>query len=434
MLRSILICWLFFLSASNAASNILFYLPDNEKYGLNLAKALVQRKNHVTFVTNTPQGVVESPHFREIVVPPDESFESVLKDMTAKKYNFTKDPSHFYDALLKYKTESNRKTLKSPQLRAIFNDTFHLVILQVTTHENVQIGIADHFKAPWIGFSPLGYIFSAREMCGSESFTATLPHHLHACEATMNFYNRFANLVQHISDFVGSSVRALSDLWYETTSGIDDEYTQLWPPNAGYRSKREMELNMSLMFYNSHWSEQRKLRPLLPYEIEIGGIHMDLQIRSLAPELQEFFDSAEDGVIIWSAGHYFPINFTIPQEQLRVMFQQLSDEYKYKVLIKWPEHDVSALPANFMAVNELTDFSSMLAHHMVRLLITNGDRTSIMDAITREVPILALPSSMEEIANVEGAVRSGCARKLSIVKITDDSFSDALQDLLKNHT
>ena len=86
--------------------------------------------------------------------------------------------------------------------------------------------------------------------------------------------------------------------------------------------------------------------PLLPTEVEVGGIQINSKPKPLDKNLQKWLDDAENGVILWTFGTNIPM-INVDPEKLEVMMKVLG-RMKQRVIMKWESKDVSRIPTNFL--------------------------------------------------------------------------------------
>lgn len=193
----------------------------------------------------------------------------------------------------------------------------------------------------------------------------------------------------------------------------------------------EMKKNISAIFMNGHWTENKIIRPTLPNEIDIGGIQIKATPKPLEPAVQKFLDEAEHGVIVWTFGSNLPITKVDPAK-LKVMFNVLGKR-KERVILRWDLDDHSVLPANFLGRKWLAQ-DSILAHTNVKLFITHGGHGGSMEALYHEVPILGMPFFADQDGNVAKAVSDGWCRSIKLYDVEEENFSEMVSDLLTNET
>lgn len=98
----------------------------------------------------------------------------------------------------------------------------------------------------------------------------------------------------------------------------------------------------SVMFVNTHYSLTGP-KPMPPTIVEIGGIHIK-EPQPLDNELQEFLDSAVDGVIYVSWGSLIRAE-TLPEDKRNALLTTFRS-FKQKVLWKWEGDTLPNQPKN----------------------------------------------------------------------------------------
>jgi glucuronosyltransferase len=68
----------------------------------------------------------------------------------------------------------------------------------------------------------------------------------------------------------------------------------------------------------------------------------------------------------------------------------------------------------------------------VKLFITHGGLLGTTEALSEGVPILGLPLFGDQVMNIKRAISKGYALSLNFQNITEENFSEALNELLTN--
>uniref|UniRef100_A0A336LSP1 CSON003227 protein n=1 Tax=Culicoides sonorensis TaxID=179676 RepID=A0A336LSP1_CULSO len=417
---TILFILISFIITTINASRILCYFPNPSKSHVILAmpicEELANRGHIVTSVTNFKFGK-NSSNFKNIVVPRP-GFDD---DLFGKLSSGDVKPSpKFLMQVSKKFREDNIETLKSPEFQKIMKEeTFDLIFFIPVFFNNVQLGIADHFKTPWVGLTPMGNILPIRQMLGSHTLPATVPNFLLHMHGKMGFPERVKNFLFNIVDY---------GMTFYMDTVQKSEYEQYFPSNK-YRSYDDMKKNMSLIFLNSHFADSEIIRPLLPNEIEIGGIQIKTKPAPLEGELKQFLDNATNGAILWTFGTNLPVSSTQPAK-VDVMLKVLS-KIKEKVVVKWESDDLSRLPKNILGQKWLPQ-DSILAHPNVKLFIGHGGLGGVGEAKYHQVPILGMPFFGDQDSNMAKIEEEGWGKSIKLNAVTEENFSALLNDMLTN--
>lgn len=209
------------------------------------------------------------------------------------------------------------------------NASFDLII-QVVFSSEALLAIAHHYNAPVIGFSTLGANEMASCILRAPSEYAYVPGISLPFPDEMAFFQRVANAV------VGYFFRIVT-------------YTLLWPAQnrilqqfyPGYPPIEDLVQNMSLVFFNSHYSIE-SAQPYLPNMIQIGGFHIEDE--NLPKNLKDYLDSAKGGAVYFSLGSNIKSQ-DLPTDKLYAIFKVLSRFPDKKFLWKF-EGDTVKMPEN----------------------------------------------------------------------------------------
>lgn len=77
-------------------------------------------------------------------------------------------------------------------------------------------------------------------------------------------------------------------------------------------------------------------------------------------------------------------------------------------------------------------FKIFSEHHNTELFITDGSLTSLMEAVHCGVPFVAVPSSGEQLVNVDLLVGRGLGRKVDVTKYLPWTLEGAIREILRD--
>lgn len=192
--------------------------------------------------------------------------------------------------------------------------------------------------------------------------------------------------------------------------------------------------NVSLVLLNSHPALQYP-RPLAPNMLQIGGMHLAQQTNSSAPAphladaVREWLAAAPEGCIYISLGTARR-SADLPAEQidaLRRVFGSLAG--RMRVVWKWENATLADQPPNVL-IGEWLPQQAILAHPNVRVFVTNGGATSVLEAVAAARPIVAIPMHGDQFHNVAQAVRAGLGVQLDAGNLTEANVRAALDRVL----
>lgn len=167
------------------------------------------------------------------------------------------------------------------------NQTFDLVIVLAMASEG-YLGVAHHYKAPVIAFSPVGPTELVQPFLRFPSEYSYVPDILLAFSDEMTFLQRVVNTV------LGIVLRCVTVLFVWPAQ--NEALLKLFPDSPPVQ---DLVRNISLILFNSHVSIENP-RPYLPNMIPIGGFH--IKDEELPAELKDYLDAATNGAIYFSLG------------------------------------------------------------------------------------------------------------------------------------
>ncbi|KAL0841661.1 hypothetical protein ABMA28_013939 [Loxostege sticticalis] len=183
--------------------------------------------------------------------------------------------------------------------------------------------------------------------------------------------------------------------------------------------------NGSLLLVNSHPPLGQTL-PLPQNTKLIGGHHIREPIKLLPKSLQAFMDNAKNGVIFMNLGS---LQGKLPNQLKTQILDALSQLDR---LVLWHLEDaVEYVPKNIRLLDRAPQLS-ILKHHNTELFITDGSLTSLMEAVHCGVPFVAVPSSGEQLVNVDLLVGRGLGRKVDVTKYLPWTLEGAIREILRD--
>ena len=238
-------------------------------------------------------------------------------------------------------------------------------------------------------------------------------HYTDKMSYTQRLHNTFTNLVENV---------IYSGLHLPNQNRLYRKYF----PNAR-KSFYETHKSSAIIFVNNHVSSS-SARPYLPNIIEIGGIHVK-PAEPLPKNIQEFFDSAIDGAIVFSMGSF--VQSKDWEVEKREALVKAFGKIKQKVLWKYENETLPNKPDNVM-ISPWLPQRDAVAHPNVKLFITHGGLLGTTEALVEGVPVLGLPVFGDQKMNMAKAVSREYGLKIDLDEITEEKVSKALNDLLSN--
>lgn len=202
-------------------------------------------------------------------------------------------------------------------------------------------------------------------------------------------------------------------------------YNELFP--KAKKSFDEMYHSPAVIFLNSHVSNMSP-RPYMPNMVEIGGIHIE-PAKALPNDIQDYMDSAKDGVVYFSMGSVLK-STQWPEEKLQEIIKALG-KLKQKVIWKYEDPLLPNKPANVL-ISPWLPQRDIFAHPNLKLFITHGGLLGTSEALVEGIPLLGLPIFGDQKMNINYAVHAGYAEQVYFHNITEATISLALNQLLNN--
>ncbi|XP_008197588.1 UDP-glycosyltransferase UGT5-like [Tribolium castaneum] len=415
VLSSLFLFTILIWNIESAKILVIFPMPAHSHFslGFRLAKELADRGHQMTVINPYPQ---KTPikNYKDVSVEENVEFIEELKKQLFK-FN-TLGPYDNLHAIYGMGIDLTENTFQNKRVQDLLKsgETFDLVIMEHFLND-AEVGIAHHFKAPFVLISPFGLSRLNNHVLGNPLPSSYIPNLIGTFSKHMTFWERLQNFLLNI----------LTDLVRELS--FMPRQRQMFKKYI----KTDLELddvlyNASLMMTNSHVSVNDAV-PRVPGVIEIGGFHVNPP-KKLPEDLQKFLDESKDGVVLFSMGSNLKSKDLQPE--VRDAILQSFSKIKQKVLWKF-ETDLPNAPKNVKIMKWLPQ-QDILAHPNVVAFITHGGLLSTLETVTRGVPIIGIPVFGDQKANIAAAVTDGYGVSVPLPELSEEKLSWALNEILNN--
>lgn len=211
---------------------------------------------------------------------------------------------------------------------------------------------------------------------------------------------------------------------------LQRRYYRKYFPNAK-RSFDEMHESVSIIFMNTHISTSTTPRSYMPNVVEIGGIHLPKN-KKLPQDIQNFIESANDGVILFSMGAALKAS-QWPAEKCEA-FLKAFGKLKQKVIWNNDIKSLPNMPKNVMIKAHLPEYQyTILSHKNAKLFIGHGGLVGMTDALSTGIPILILPIfNHDQKLNKAQILERGNGLHIKYSNITEESLTATINELINN--
>ncbi|XP_030747028.1 2-hydroxyacylsphingosine 1-beta-galactosyltransferase-like [Sitophilus oryzae] len=395
---------------------IVFPVPARSHYilGNGLSKGLANLGHEVTFVAPfsepNPPKTLKQIVLKELVEARNEQPPNMFE---------MADISPFFQIFFLNGISSIMidSFLKHPEVQELLhsNEKFDAVILEQFMSDALTV-LAHHYNAPLIVFSTIGPNRWVNNLVANPEPASYVPDIFLSTSEQMTFAERAYNLF-----FTMASQLNLYYIVYPRQKRIAEKYF------PGLTDFEKIHTNVSLVLLNSHESISQPV-PHVPNMIDIGGYHVQPS-KALPKDLQDFMDSAKEGVIYFSMGSNL-VPSLMPTRTKNVILKVLGSR-KEKVLWKWDEDQLENKPAN-VKISKWFPQQDILAHPNCKLFITHGGLLSTTETVTMGVPVLAFPIFGDQKLNARRAQSLGFGKSLEFSSITEEELASTLNELLSN--
>lgn len=223
-------------------------------------------------------------------------------------------------------------TLSHPNVQKLLKseEKFDLVIVEQFINEAFR-GFCHRFQAHCVILSTVGGSRWTNPSMGNPGSPSYVPDISLSLSSNMNFCERLYNSLVYLTGLLFSHLY---------TFPRQNEILHKHFPDAPHLY--DLYYNTSLMLMNSHVSTHPAV-PYVPNMIEIGGYHVSPP-KPLPRNLQDYLDSAKEGVVFFSMGSNLR-SADLPKEK-RYAILRVFSKLRQKVLWKWEDETLPGQPSN----------------------------------------------------------------------------------------
>jgi len=398
--------------------NILMPIVFSSRSHLNvfgaIAKALAQRGHKVTLLSGFDlSAAVDHPNIL-LLRHTAFSVEDLIGGMGGMVMKNTTDNSKMWAHYKLYLEEMANNTYQDPVISDLYKrrDEFDCIIMQQSYNEVV---FAFGHEKPLITVSAGGSF--------EPHLSATMGNFLNPAYASdrHTYFEPPYSFLKRIKNIMNSYTKPL----YVKKLFADIAQEGMNRNMPDLPSLDSIERNQSFNFVNTH-RILSTVMPLLPNQIEIGGIHVQ-QAKPL-PENLEKFVSGETPVIYFSLGSVAQ-GFAMPDE-LRENVINAFKGLPYKVVWKF-EKEIPNLPDNIL-VQKWTPQNDLLGHAKVQLFMSHCGLLSSQEAIYHGKPILCLPLFGDQFRNGKMLEGLGMSRTVLHEETSEAELEASLVEMMEN--
>jgi len=170
-------------------------------------------------------------------------------------------------------------------------------------------------------------------------------------------------------------------------------------------------------------------RPVMPNIVYIGDA-IPQPGQALPNDIEDFVQSAQDGVILVSFGSYFDY---LPPEvgsKLCSVFKRLPQ----KVIWKQKNKTLCDADPDRMLLLDWLPQNNLLSHSKVKLFISHCGMNSILESIYHSTPIIGFPTGIDQPLNARKVVNLGLGYEMNLRDFSADELFSKISDILSDET
>ncbi|XP_063536413.1 UDP-glucosyltransferase 2-like [Cydia strobilella] len=311
-----------------------------------------------------------------------------------------------------------RKLVDWPALTSALKKDYDLVLVE-NFNSDCMLGLAHVYgiKAPIVALLSSGVMPWSPGRIGLADNPSYVPTVSTAFLDKMTFIERLENTL----------LQLYFKWWYRYNIQVKEQ--EIIEKHFGRKITDLSDLgkNISLMLLNT-FHGLNGARPLLPGVVEVGGMHLDQNKKTIPPYMEKFLNESSEGVILFSFGSLIK-TASIPKYKEEIIINALS-KLKQRVVWKYENSDEEGtITGNIMRVKWIPQ-SELLRHKKVLAFIAHGGLLGMTEAIFAGKPMLVVPFFGDQPQNAAVAEAAGLAKVLSYADLSEESMLEGLQSVL----
>ncbi|XP_026735998.1 UDP-glucuronosyltransferase 2B20-like [Trichoplusia ni] len=394
--------------------------------GHGVVNRLLEAGHEVVHITSFPRKN-PPPKLKEIDVSSIFEFFKTMseQDDKFKLKNIIGQPNLGDSPFFAYfATYIHKQFLEHPNILKLLNDPnekFDAVIVEWFFSE-MLVGIPPLFECPLIWVSSTESHWQALRLMDeipNPSYTADL---FSSSRPPLDFWQRADGIWKIVKKLVLiDPIVTAYEMWM---------YSSVYPEIAAKRGVTlppysEAVYNASLMLVNSHPSIGGSIK--LPQNVKnVGGYHIDTDVKPLPKDLQKLMDEAKHGVIYFSMGSN--LKSQDMSDGMKNDLLKMFSTFKQQVIWKF-EGDLQNVPANVHLVKWAPQ-PSILNHPNLKLFITHGGLLSTTESIHFGVPLVGIPVMADQHLNMKTIDSKGFGIAVTLSEDMTPELEEAINKVL----
>ncbi|KAH8263755.1 hypothetical protein KR044_013415, partial [Drosophila immigrans] len=404
------------LFSSHSQSHLILHM--------SMMKALAEEGHNITVVSML-QPTVMHKSIHLIVVPVSDEKERIMEnqmtEMAGQKNSIVDTMFRLLNGMSAM-IEAQVDVLSDPRFKRIYDTKFDLMFMGFFMND-FQLGVAHQLQVPVIVAWMQAPMFVIDDYVGNPAEISYVP----ILGTSVRRGEKMA-LGKRLENFVKSALFRVIGIIFNRRS--EAYYKQLYGRDPNMPTIEQMRRNISMVFTNCHLISEGPIRPLVPANVQIGGIQIKEKPDPLPEDIAQFLDGAEHGGVLLSLGSNIK-GTAVKPEVVQAMFKVLSS-LKQRVVWKWEDpNNTPGKSANILYKKWLPQ-DDILAHPKLRLFITHAGKGGITEAQYHGVPMVALPIFGDQPTNAENMQKSGYGIAQDLLQLTEEKFAASIHEVLGN--
>lgn len=306
-------------------------------------------------------------------------------------------------------------TLQHPTFQKLLESeaTFDLVVLDTTANE-AMLGLGQHFNSLIVGCDTSGMKFLTYDY-KAQPVSLVTKHLREPIIGSASFYSRLSNIFAYAWEMLYFNYKYLP----RQEALYKEYFSEAETPLGNLRDVSVLILNRKLTDIYEHYQK------IIETEDSIKAASQ--KQTNFQKNMQAFLDSSTHGVIYIS---FEMTNRNLSNETLKRIITDFSKR-KENIVWKSNERERFSFPNNILVATDISE-SSIIAHPKVKLVICDGEMSTILRAAYNGAPIIGITQFYDQSHNLALARREGAAIDLNLMDLEFTDLNSVVTEVLSN--
>ena len=285
------------------------------------------------------------------------------------------------------------------------DQNFNLAIVDLVYNE-CGLALAHHLNLPTVGYWAFSFSNGECEFPAVSTPPSHIPCFMSELTDVMNFQERVYNMM----------LKLFSRFLMTLNAFFVDGYINRDLKNIPGSNQLLANINGALINTDFILDYPRLQAPTM---INIGGMQIHEKPKPLPPQIQNWIDGAEHGIVLFTMGFIFNPK-VVPKQKIDDLLNAFA-RLPQRVIVKF-EKPIENAPSNVLILPFLPQ-QDILAHPKTKVFFTHCGMHGVMESIYHSVPMVGMPVFIDQGDVAVRMEQKGIVERLDKSATEDDIYN-----------